>query len=1011
MTRKLLIASVPAAVGFASVAAAMGLGSINSESTLNQPLKARIELLSVDPDDIGRISAQLAPPEAFDRAGLERPFFLSRLDFDVVREGDAVFVEVTTDGAVKEPFLDFLVELNWPSGRLLREYTLLLDPPTYTDDLAPMVAASGEGEAVSGDAGDDASDAAAETARAAPAAGPAAASTGEAAASPARYGPVQANETLYSIADQVRPDGVSINQTMLALLRTNPDAFIDGNINALRRGAILRMPERPELTRLSTVEATTEVREQMARWQEQRSAPGAADAGMEVAEAAGTTESTEPADATDGAATPPAEAMAEQADAGAAAQTAGAGGKAAGDEPAVEGADALGSALAGEAGGELRLVAPEESAGVDATTSLAEADLEATPRNLSRLQDQLALLEESNAGLEAENADLREQVSGLREELDELERMINLRLAQELPISGDAGGESAAEPDSGDGSAAGLDVPLAAGGEASGAGATAADATGGEAAAGGAAGEAAVAADAGAAPAGDDGAGAGEASGTGGTEVVTAQAEEASGSDAVAADADASAPAAESAAAEPEPATAEPPAPASFLDMMLADTRMLTYGGGGVALLLLLLLLVQRSRRGGATEDADEGLPTPQVAPVAAAGGAAAGGAAAAHAGEGHDEDSERDGIAAEAGDPIEEAELYLAYGRADQAQEVLDRALGEDPDNLVLRTRLLEILAERGDRAGFEAEAQVLHTQVTDQEDPHWQRIAELGRSLAPEHPLFAAEENATAAAVGDWAGAVMPAHRAAGADVATPFRGGADPEGPRADEGEDEDFGFELDLDDDPEHPEPAQGGAAAGDAVVGDAGEEGRPDRHAGAQDGASADADALGDLDFDLGDFASGERARETRAAEDTSEARSWEDGDLEFSLDEPAPASGAEARGGAGEPPEFRLDDDLESALDGDDDERAPTAATGAGADEGDLDFGDFSFDEPSRGDDDDVDGGDIDGLDEVGTKLDLARAYMDMGDSEGARSLLDEVTEEGNEAQRREAEELLARTG
>lgn len=955
MTRKLLIAVVLAAMGFASVAAALGLGSISSESTLNQPLQARIELLSADPDDIGRISARLASPEAFERAGLERPFFLSRLDFDVVREGDAVFLEVTTNGAVKEPFLDFLVEVNWPNGRLLREYTLLLDPPTYTDDIAPAVAASGVGAAA---AAGDADDPAAQAAPAAPAASPVSAPTGEAAeaAVPARYGPVQANDTLYSIADQVRPDGVSINQTMLALLRTNPDAFIGSNINVLRRGAILRMPERAELTRLSRAEANAEVREQMARWQEQRSAP-AAGAGTEVAEADAADTGAEAADAETAAGAPDAEA------------------ETAGSEVVAAAAEDEGAAAAGEAGGELRLVAPEESAGVDATTSLAEADLEATPQAISRLQEQLALLEESNAGLEAENADLREQVSGLREELGELERMINLRLAQDLPIAGDSGAEAGAGEDTDTGVGdTGLDAPVAAGGDA--------------------AADAGASGDAEGPPAGGDAveetaatAGGGDEAGAAGGQADTAQAD--------------AGPAEEPAAADPssrEPAAAESPAPVSFLEMMLADTRMLTYAGGGIALLLLLLLLVQRRRRAASAEEVDEGLPAPQVAPAA---GAAAGDATA-----GRDRGHEADGIAAEAGDPLEEAELYLAYSRADQAQEVLDRALGEDPDNLRLRTRLLEVLAERGDRAGFEAEAQVLHTQVADHDDPHWQRIAGLGRALAPEHPLFSTEEDAAEEDDEDGAGApaAIGAGRAAGAAAATPAPADAGEDERAADDTGEEDFGFELNLDEEPEqeqpeYAEPMHGAAGAG--APDEAPASGR--ETAGAY---AAEEDTLGDLEFDLDELGAEEPGTAATGRHDDERARDG-GGDLEFSLDEPDSASGTAAGEQAEEPPEFRLDDDLEPAAPaerGDANRRA-----GAADEDTDLDFGDFSFDEPDGKDDED--GGDIDGLDEVGTKLDLARAYMDMGDSEGARSLLDEVSEEGNEAQRREAEELLARTG
>ncbi|PWG61162.1 FimV/HubP family polar landmark protein [Sediminicurvatus halobius] len=949
MTRKLLIASALAATGFASVAAALGLGSIDSQSTLNEPLRARIELLSADPDEIDRITAQLASPEAFERAGLERPFFLSRLDFDVVREGGSVFLEVTTNGAIKEPFLDFLVEVNWPNGRLLREYTLLLDPPTYTDDIAPNVAAGGSSEAGGSDAPEPA-----EIAQAAPAAAPGAAARGEAVADddatgPAQYGPVQASDTLYSIAQQLRPDDLSINQTMLALLRANPDAFIDGNINALRRGAILRVPERPELTRLSVAEANAEVREQMARWQEQRSAP-AADEGTEVAGAdadAGADESaaSETGDEATAVAEEPVEA----------------------DTEAAAGGDLVAAADAGAGDGELRLVAPDESEGVDATTSLAEADLEATPESVSRLQAQLALLEESNTDLRAENDDLRSQVQGLRSELDELQRMINLRLAQDLPLDsggeGDAGSAGARDPGAGEAAEGvetaaagddGLDAPVAAGGD---------EAAGDEPAA-----------------AGDTGEAAGETA----ARTAAAAADEASA---------ASEPEAAETAQAPEE---QPAATISFLEMMLADTRLMTYAGGGVAALLLLLLLVQRRRRAAAADAADEGLPAPAVAPVAAAGGAAAGVAGGDSA-----------GISAEAGDPLEEAELYMAYGRADQAQEVLDRALGEEPDNIELRTRLLEILAERGDRGGFEAEAQVLHTQLASEDDPRWQRIVALGRSAAPEHPLFATPDAAAESAVTGSAEHAAGVEPAAAADAGT-----LDDLTESAADTVDGDDDFGLAADEAATEYDGAEDDWDAPAASRADADSPASTPEASGAEEGVSAAApdrsadDEFGDLEFDLGDFSFGED-EDTPAGRRQADAD--DDGGLDFSLDDTE-----EEFASGDEPAEFRLDEALESA-DGGVSGRPGDAGRPAsdGDDDGELDFGDFSLDEPARGagSGDADDSGDIDGLDEVGTKLDLARAYMDMGDAEGARSLLDEVAEEGNEAQKREAEELLQRTG
>jgi len=111
---------------------ALGLGNLQLESTLNEPFKARIELLSVTADDITSLNVSLADEAAFHRAGIPRTSLLMQLRFSV-KDSDAGpdFILVTSDDPIREPFLDFLVEINWSQGRLYREYTVLLDPPLY----------------------------------------------------------------------------------------------------------------------------------------------------------------------------------------------------------------------------------------------------------------------------------------------------------------------------------------------------------------------------------------------------------------------------------------------------------------------------------------------------------------------------------------------------------------------------------------------------------------------------------------------------------------------------------------------------------------------------------------------------------------------------------------------------------------------------------------------------------------------------------------------------------------
>ncbi|MDJ0741474.1 MAG: peptigoglycan-binding protein LysM, partial [Gammaproteobacteria bacterium] len=127
MVRKLALA-VSLALGTLSVPVhALGLGELSSKSTLNQNFQGEIALLSVKADELDTVRVKLADQEAFSRAGVDRPFYLSLLKFEpqLTARGKPV-VRVTSEFPIREPFLNFLIEVNWPNGRLLREYTVLL---------------------------------------------------------------------------------------------------------------------------------------------------------------------------------------------------------------------------------------------------------------------------------------------------------------------------------------------------------------------------------------------------------------------------------------------------------------------------------------------------------------------------------------------------------------------------------------------------------------------------------------------------------------------------------------------------------------------------------------------------------------------------------------------------------------------------------------------------------------------------------------------------------------------
>ena len=131
--RKLVLAIAAASALSSGMAHALGLGEVSLKSALNQPLVAEIELLEVRDLASGELIPSLATPEDFTKAGVERQYFLSDLKFTpVLKPNGKSVIRVTSSKPVREPYLNFLVEVLWPSGRLLREYTLLLDPPLYS---------------------------------------------------------------------------------------------------------------------------------------------------------------------------------------------------------------------------------------------------------------------------------------------------------------------------------------------------------------------------------------------------------------------------------------------------------------------------------------------------------------------------------------------------------------------------------------------------------------------------------------------------------------------------------------------------------------------------------------------------------------------------------------------------------------------------------------------------------------------------------------------------------------
>ncbi len=262
--RKLVFAFGILGLLIAQQASALGLGPGELKSALNQPLKADVQITNLGDLEEGDMVVTLASPSGFEQAGIAfRPFY-NQLRFELMlNHPDGPRVRVTTREPVQEPYLNILVEARWATGRLLREYTFLLDLPTFAQDRAqqPVEAASGQRRS---DQPRQASPQRATPSSRQDQTRPQVSQTG---ADSKVYGPVGANDTLWEIAAQGRPGrDLSIQQTMLAIQRKNPEAFINGNINLLRRGQVLRLPSRDEIQSVSQAQAVNRVAEQNRDW-------------------------------------------------------------------------------------------------------------------------------------------------------------------------------------------------------------------------------------------------------------------------------------------------------------------------------------------------------------------------------------------------------------------------------------------------------------------------------------------------------------------------------------------------------------------------------------------------------------------------------------------------------------------------------------------------------------------------------------------------------------------------
>lgn len=234
----------------------LGIGDIKLHSALNQNLNAEIAL-QLSGENVSDIKVKLAPPEKFDEAGVAWNYFLSKIKFSTITQANgSVVIKLTSSEALKEPFLDLLLEVSWPKGNLYREFTVLVDPPSVYNQATIPVQSSSQ-PVVSQ-----------QTLRTEPQAqryAPQSAQVNNGSAD--EYGPTRKNDTLWHVAEGLsREQGVSVEQMMVALYQANPDAFYKDNVNALIAGKTLKIPEKDVIVKLSRSQALAEFNRQRQAW-------------------------------------------------------------------------------------------------------------------------------------------------------------------------------------------------------------------------------------------------------------------------------------------------------------------------------------------------------------------------------------------------------------------------------------------------------------------------------------------------------------------------------------------------------------------------------------------------------------------------------------------------------------------------------------------------------------------------------------------------------------------------
>lgn len=956
--------------GGVTSAEAAGLGRLTVQSALGQPLRAEVEVTSVSPDEAESLKARIASPEAFSRVGLQYKEALSGVRMDVENRGGRYFIKVTSSRPINDPFVDLVVELSWASGTFSREYTFLLDPPTQQNanqanrsGNAPVAgaatAAAATGAAASGSNAvrtiDPATGRLVNQERGAQGRSQAASQPTEAKQQPAAQAQggrdasseggtvtVGQGETLGMIAARVRPASATLDQTIVAIYRTNPTAFIQNNPNLIRQGRTLTIPSEGEIAAIDSTEAGRQLR------------MAARDFRSYKERMAGTT----PEVASGNGSSTASGAISAKVDDERGGQ--------AGSQDRLElsrsegGKDEQGSAV-GARDAEAQVA--REAALKEANSRIAELE-----KNVGALKSMLELKDKSLADLQAQLEKARvagAQVSGTvaaaataaADKARDAASKVADKAAAEKAAAEKAVAEKAAQ------TKAAADK-LAAEAKAAADKVAAEKAAAEKAAADKAAAEKAAAEKEAADKAAADKAAADKAA----AEKAAAEkaaAEQDQSKPAEGADKDAVERAAADAKAEVERVTngdadksKDMPKPAPVNDSEeqggliegLSQNSLLLPGLGVAALAAGLGFWMLRRRR-----REDDGFSDSISADEFSANslfGTTGGQSVDTMTGASTQITTISESTPTEV-DPIAEAEVYIAYGRETQAEEILREALKRQPERQAIRLKLLEIYSGRKDTVAFGQMAREMHD-MTGGLNEEWSKVVQMGAALDPDNALY-----------GDGT-----ADLAAPSPVASPA---ADVGGMAA----------------------AGAAAVAAGVAGMAAAAEPQHVEPEAPAVSSPSMDEG----LAFD-GGYNKPAAEAESKPVQTFQSTRS---GPLSAMPGVELPSLDLDAPLDLDEGPSTVTDLNIDTTITESLDMGHASGSEGDGLGAIGLDLSPSTISGPIT-----MSGAASSQWQEMASKLDLASAYVEIGDKEGARELLEEVINGGDAAQQQRARELLA---